>query len=127
MIHHEVHRPASTFEKGESGLKQSPCPLAVYRGHNDEPGVKFGATDQTSKVARILGDDHTVFGNRPCEDTVVRLTPAANVQRMDRVVTARSVEPRRQLGRQALINEQLHAACAQGRPPGRPMSGCVRA
>jgi len=89
--------------------------------------MNLDAADQAAKVARIFGDDHPILCDTPLEDAVVGLTTPTNVQWMDRIVAASRVEPGCQLWRKALVDEQLHAASAHGRPPGRPMSGCVRA
>jgi hypothetical protein len=42
-------------------------------------------------------------------------------------VQARLVQTLGKLGGKTLVDEQLHAAADQGRPPGRPTRGCVRA
>jgi hypothetical protein len=81
-VHHDIHGRASIFNKGERGQKKSPCSFTVYGWQNDEPRVKFCIADQSSKVSRVLGDDHAVLGNAPCEYTVVRLTTSTNIQRM---------------------------------------------
>ena len=95
LIHNDVQGFAAIFNKGECSLKQNPRPFAVDRWQNDEPRVKFSVADESPKVARILGDDHSVLGDAPCEHAMVRLPTSANVQGADRVVTACRVEPRR--------------------------------
>src|SRR5689334_15941253 len=89
--------------------------------------MNLNAADQAAKVPRIFGDDYPILCNTPLEHAMVRLATPTNVQWMDRIVTTGRVEASGELWGQALVDEQLHAALAQGRPPGRPMSGCVRA
>ena len=89
--------------------------------------MDLGLANQSPKISGVLSNDHTVLGEAPFENTMIWLPTSADVQRMNRVETAYGVEPQGQLWGQAFIDEQSHAASAQGRPPGRPMSGCVRA
>ena len=89
--------------------------------------MNLDAADQATKVPRIFGNDHPILSDTPLKDAMVRLTAPTDMQRMDRIVKAGCVEAGGELWRQAFVNEQLHAASAQGRPPGRPMSGCERA
>ena len=84
-------------------------------------------TYQATKVPRIFRDNHSILRDTPLENAVVGLAAPADVQWMDRIVMAGRVEPGCQLWRQTFVDKQLHAASAQGRPPGRPMSGWVRA
>jgi hypothetical protein len=127
VIRDGVRRVSSILKVRERSLQQGPRPLAIDRRQNDQPGMNFRIADQAAKVARIFGDDYAILCDTPLKDPTVRLATAANVQRMNRVVTARFIEPGCQLRRQTLVDEQLHAASAHGRPPGRPMSGCARA
>ena len=127
MVHHNVRRVSARFKKGKYSAEQRPRSFAIYRGQNDQSGMNLDAVNQATKVARIFGDYHPILRNTPLEDAMVGRATPANVQRMDRIVEAGRVEPGCELWRQAFVDEQLHAASAQGRPPGRPMSGCVRA
>jgi hypothetical protein len=67
VVHHDIHGLASIFNKGECRQKESPCSFTVDGWLSDEPRVKFSVADQSSKVSRVLGDDHAVLGNAPCE------------------------------------------------------------
>ena len=127
MVHHKVRGFSSVFEKGKRSLQQRPCSFAIYRGQNDQTWMNFDSADQAPEVSGIFGNKDPILRDAPFQDAIVWLAAPANVQWMDGVVAAGRIEPRCQVWRQALINEQLHAASAQGRPPGRPMSGCVRA
>ncbi len=89
--------------------------------------MNFHASNQATKVTRVLGYDYSILFNTPLKDLVIRLATPTDMQRMDGVMPASPVKTRRKLWRQALVDEQLHAASTQGRPPGRPISGCARA
>jgi hypothetical protein len=110
------------------GLPEAPSMfLPGQRRQNDQTGMEFAAANQSPEAPCVFGNDDPVFGDAPLEDTMVRFAAPAYMQRMNRIVTSSCVEPRRQLRREALIDEQLHPVVAQGRPPGRPIRGCVRA
>lgn len=89
--------------------------------------MQFGPTDQPPKVPAIFRDDNTILGDASREHTMIRLAAAAGMQGVNRVVSPGQIESQGQLRRQALIDEQPHTARAHGRPPGRPISGWVRA
>ena len=89
--------------------------------------MDIGFADQSAEVAGIPGYNYAVFSDAPCKHPMVGLTASADVQRMNRIVATGGVQFERQPWRQAFVNEQPHAALTQGRPPGRPMSGWVRA
>lgn len=127
MVHHHVHRIALGFEKGEGGLQQRPRPLATERGQNDKAGVKLRAAGQSPEVAPVLGDDDAILGNAGRKDSMIRLAAPSDVERMNGIVPARGVQPHRELRRQTLVDEQPHTPRTQGRPPGRPTKGWVRA
>jgi len=85
------------------------------------------ARDQLAKINRILGDNDPVFGEASCQYDVIGIAQPAHITWMDRVMLPAGTELMCQLGREALVDEQPQAAWAQGRPPGLPTSGCVRA
>ena len=127
MVHHKIRRVSARFKKGNCVAQQRPRSFAIYRGQNDQSRMNLDAPDQATKVPRIFGDYHSILCDTPLKDAMVGLATPTNVQWMDRIVKAGRVEANGELWRQAFVDEQLHAALAQGRPPGRPMSGCVRA
>jgi hypothetical protein len=89
--------------------------------------MHFCFADQTTEIACILCDDNSILGEAPLHDPMVRLTPPAHVQRVDGFMMAGLIQANRQMRRQGLIDEEFRAASTQGRPPGRPMSGWLRA
>lgn len=100
-----------------AGRSRSPLSLSKSREVRDHLGVETQRQWSERAIAR----------STPRENTMVRPAASSDVERMDGIVPAHSVQPYRELWRQALIDEQPHAERAQGRPPGRPMNGCVRA
>ena len=88
--------------------------------------MQIGRAHQPTEVACILGDDHAVFRQAPYQHAMIRLTAAAKMQRVNRVVLSGCIEPRGEQRREAFVDEQSYDR-AQGRPFGRPSSGCVRA
>jgi len=101
--------------------------LAIDRRQDDEAGVQLDAADQPAEVAGVFRDDDAILGDAQGQNKMVRFAAASDMQRVNRVMKSRLVEAQGQLRRQALIDEQPHAAWAHGRPAGRPISGCVRA
>lgn len=85
------------------------------------------ARHQFAKIDRVLGDDHPIFGKTAREDDMIGLTQAPHITRMDRIMFAAGTEMMGKPWRKALVDEQSQAALAQGRPPGLPMIGWVRA
>jgi hypothetical protein len=89
--------------------------------------MNFCVADQATEIGCILCDDNSILGETPLHNPTVRLAPPTHVQRVDGIMMAGLIQAKRELRRQGLIDEELHAASAQGRPPGRPMSGWLRA
>lgn len=123
MVHHHVHRTAFRLEKGNSSLKRVPGSLAIDRRKNDQTGMEVGGTHQSAEVPRIARDHDAILGKAPGQHPVIRLATTPDMQRVHCIVPAGGIQAKGDLRRQALVNEQLHAASAQGRPPGRPTSG----
>lgn len=89
--------------------------------------MNFLPSYQFAKINRVLGDDHAVFCEAARKHDMIGLTQASHIARMDRVMFAASSEAMCKLGRKTFVDEQPQAALVQGRPPGLPMIGWVRA
>src|SRR5216683_3068388 len=73
--------------------------------------MKLAAANQPPEVPGVFGNDDPIFGDAPLDDTTVRLAAPADMQRMNCIVTSRCVEARRQLLRQALVDDKRGVAC----------------
>ena len=89
--------------------------------------MQFFARHQLAEIDRVLRHDHPVFGQAARQHDMIGLTETAHITRMYRIMVARPAEVTGKLRRQAFVDEQPQAAFAQGRPPGLPTMGCVRA
>ena len=95
--------------------------LALRRGR-----TLVGGPEGAARLAWLAVDD-PVFGEAAGQHGVIRFAEAAHVPGVNRVMLARLIEDAGEERRQALVDEQSQAAFAQGRPPGRPTRGWVRA
>jgi len=89
--------------------------------------MQFLPRHQLPEIDCVLGDNHSVLGQAAREDEVVRLAKTTEIARMRRIVHRRRIQAMRELWRKTFVDEQLQSIFAQGRPPGLPTSGCVRA
>jgi len=89
--------------------------------------MQVDLADQLAEVDGILRHDHAILVEASAEHLRVFLAQAPQVARMDGLELATLVDAAREQRRQAFVDEELQAARAQGRPPGRPTSGWVRA
>jgi hypothetical protein len=92
------------------------------------PGWDRFTRDQAAKIAPVLCHDDAILCDAPLDHNVILFSAAANMEWVDGLVPASCIEAHGELGRKAFVDEELHPAVrSQGRPPGRPTRGCVRA
>ena len=111
MINREIHKP----------LRLQACDGR----QNDQPGMQIDALGELAEIVRIFSHDNAIFRDSASEDDVVGLAEQTAISRMYRVVQARLVEMTTELGRNALVDEESHAALHARRETGRPTCGCV--
>ena len=89
--------------------------------------MQVSSSYELPEIAAVFGDDYAILGDAACQDLMIGFAPTADMERVDGIVSAGLVQAGGDARGQALVDEQSHAAVTQGRPPGRPRSGCVRA
>lgn len=127
MVDHHIGRGPKRFEVVDGFVKKSLGVIAADARKDDQSRVDFFAAHELAEIDRILGDDDPVFGEAAGQHGVIRFAEAAHVPGVNRVMLARLIQDAGEERRQALVDEQSQAAFAQGRPPGRPTRGWVRA
>lgn len=89
--------------------------------------MEIDRRNEPPKIDGIVGDENAVLLQTEGEHRVVALAAAADVGRVNGVEASGPDERQRHPWRQALLDEELHAARRHGRSPGRPTSGWARA
>lgn len=127
MIDHHIRRDPAFCEVSKGFLQKAKGFISANARQDDKTGVYLLACHQLAEIDGVLGDDDPIFGKAARKDNVIRLAEAAHVSWMNCTVLARFIENAGEQWRQALVDKKVQAAFAQGRPPGRPTSGWVRA
>jgi hypothetical protein len=127
MIDHHIRRGPAFCEVSKGFLQKAKGIISASARQDDKTRVYLLACHQLAEIDGVLGDDDPIFGKAAGKDNVIRLAEAAHVSWMNCTMLARFSENAGEQWRQALVDKKVQAAFAQGRPPGRPTSGWVRA
>jgi len=121
------HRITATLKKGNRTLEAPPGSFTIDRETDDQAGLKLCNPDEAPKLSCIFASQNAILVDAAGKPAIIRLAAPADVQRMSGVMASGFIETSSQLRGQRFVNEELQAASGQGRPPGRPMGGWVRA
>lgn len=89
--------------------------------------MQFLACHQLAEIDGVFRHDYSVFRKATRKHDMIQITQTPHVARMNRIMLARLIAVTGELRGQAFVDEQPQAAFAQGRPPGLPTMGWVRA
>ena len=89
--------------------------------------MQFLASYQLTEIDCIFRNNYSVFCKATRKHDMIQIAQATHVARVYRIMLTRLIEVTGELWRQAFVDEEPQAAFAQGRPPGLPTMGWVRA
>ena len=86
MVEHDIYRVAACFQIDDGSLEKEPRSFPVYGRQDDEAGMNLDLRDQFAEITCVLRDNDPILRDAACENCVIRLTAAANMKRMHRVI-----------------------------------------